>query len=514
MTKLDESVEIGASSNIEPLFRDFAKIFSRLPNHVDIEELMGEFALYFVPPEYVHLFHKKIYKIINEHKKSMLEQNKKKAKKSQKDKMSQENQANGAKKQKEQAQLNAGLKNLQEEIFKMQKKSQESQNMLLSQIDAKLNNYKMQQDTNMHQLSQKIQSSKVQQPSYQSQDVTRASQIDADELMKKVANILDSKLTQIYLTPQVNQTANTNTAAADKTTSDTAQKIETRANEAYLAFLSQCFDSADQAKNGVIPISSMDKLLTDVQIRGYKHQVLLNAFNDMCKYTDKNITKHQFLSVMSNTKDKTFDDMRLKSEQTVSQRPSLQNLASVPIPSVVELVPPPPPSNTNREPKHLKRSKTKQTDVASRSITSMRALSSVKESQNRLTNNFNEKEDNATMELAANGPTMPTVSKMKRDPTALKAMAMRKGDKFFKTNKKRFVIFHTHYFYWCNSDQAVYPLGGLNVLNPRVTVSLQGTSLKIRDSTKERIFNLGDASSAAKWHEKIQQVITNSRNKV
>ena len=140
MTKLDESVEIGASSNIEPLFRDFAKIFSRLPNHVDIEELMGEFALYFVPPEYVHLFHKKIYKIINEHKKSMLEQNKKKAKKSQKDKMSQENQANDAKKQKEQAQLNAGLKNLQEEIFKMQKKSQESQNMLLSQIDAKLNN--------------------------------------------------------------------------------------------------------------------------------------------------------------------------------------------------------------------------------------------------------------------------------------------------------------------------------------------------------------------------------------
>ena len=68
---MDEAIEAQNQFIIYSVFRDIIKIFSQLPNHIDIEEIFGEFALYFVPPEHLHEFHKHIHKIILDRKKSL-----------------------------------------------------------------------------------------------------------------------------------------------------------------------------------------------------------------------------------------------------------------------------------------------------------------------------------------------------------------------------------------------------------------------------------------------------------
>ena len=45
-------------SNLESVFRDLSKIFIKLPKHVNIDDIISELLLYFVPSQYIHSFHK------------------------------------------------------------------------------------------------------------------------------------------------------------------------------------------------------------------------------------------------------------------------------------------------------------------------------------------------------------------------------------------------------------------------------------------------------------------------
>ena len=128
---------------------------------------------------------------------------------------------------------------------------------------------------------------------------------------------------------------------------------------------------------------------------------------------------------------------------------------------------------------------------------------------NNMQNNEEEEKENAIQEeqvdfnknkKAQNNQT-PQISELLSYKNVITGWAMRKGDTFFQPNKKRFIILSDNYLFWCMNEHAQYPLGGLNLQNKHVYITRHGTTLRVKSSNKERIFNFGDVYTASKFYD-------------
>ena len=223
------------------------------------------------------------------------------------------------------------------------------------------------------------------------------------------------------------------------------QKVENTNNnnisdDPYMNFINDCFNKFEENKTDKISLDTIPQILDMLDMTGNKRETMMNAFSDMCKFTESEIYRYQYVSVLLHTKGKDFCEQKKTNEKPL---------------------PPTPPR--------------------------------VSQSQNK-----NEKKDTKQI--------MPTISELLKNKDSIHAWAMKKGDTFFKTNKKRLIILSENIFYWCASETDQYSNAGLNLCSKHVSITQHSTLLRIKSSQKERIFNCGDIETAKKFYKKMKKV--------
>jgi len=307
--------------------------------------------------------------------------------------------------------------------------------------------------------------------------------LNEDRLIQKVAKILDK-----------NNKSKNNDIPKEKQKQKTSTK---QSEDPYIDFINGCFDRFDPNKTDKIALDTMPKVLELLDITGNKKSVLMLGFNDICKLTEPQIYRHQYLSALLNMKGKEAPNKALNTTNVSNMR-YISNNKNIP-------PPPPPPIRGNRMRSNTFKGHKKTINAKQPAVI---VLPEGKDFNDSILN-----QEEIDFKNNNNKATAPKLAELLNDKQSVHAWAMRKGDTFFKTNKKRYIIVCGHGFYWSMSDIAEYPNGGLNLHGHHVHVTQHATTLRVKSSQKERIFNFGDIHTANKLYNKIIQIQNNHNYK-
>jgi len=370
--------------------------------HVNMDEIISQFLLYFVPPEYVYNFHKVTAYILSKR-----------------------------------------YDVIKNKINEKKLKNEENKNdnfALLHKLGKQIRALKDQSITTNKKLTQTVEAQWKQQ--------TIATQQMKKTIDERLKNIKIKQMPIKQSEPAFNQELfiqKFTNIIKENNKKQNEKEEKSQIDNPFDIFIQNVWNKFDENKEGNVPLYLISKMLDCMNIIGTRRLKLNEAFDEMAKYTDSQIYKQQFLSTLQNIKE-------------------------------TKPLPPPPPRVRQR------------TDFISKS------------------NSEQAKTVSDNRSILSSKEYTPTMNQLLNNPTSIQAWAWQKGDNFFVPNEKRFIIICDNVLYWSIYEQQEFPNGGLNLLNDRVHITRNQTTLTIKSSNKERIFNFGDTFTANKFYDKISSI--------